>query len=609
MVPKVGRDGEREKAAVRGWLCSPGTTATSKRAEELLAEVNIWAQLNLAQLNCAHFDELNITARTIGGVLANDQSGRVKKLKLQGKSSLWTINRVQDPPGRKSYDKRTAAKLEARSTELKKLEKMEVATASDRSSPAKKSVQVHETTIGHALHFREALLLTQSSQRKFPQAVFLIARSVLKELKLDGLVSDERILQVIPTDYKTLLEKCQRTDEMLLKMDLEERVDAVFSVNDAGNTGKRKVTYRLLVGYDHKDDCVKQVTAGADEVAAGGEHIADAVTDDLELLGNPEVVGSCTDSALDVISKFVEFMTSKHPGFLAVGCLLHIMNLVLMNAYLATFGDEEMGVNSALRIGFMCHYLQSLFPDHWRDFCAAHPEYNDIDYICTGASKGRWWSVIRSFGDVFTNRVAYSEWALEIANHKKGSAYEECAADLSAWLQNQKALADLAFVRGFCLWFWNDEMAFLQGIGPWQLGQHELFPTLSVAKEKQLAGFRADEHGIRVVLMRAKCERLAAAVETDQSFQDFRVSSSLTFPKNWLFEFFYWQTCLKFTLLSNYSCPDGSPQHDDCLRVRRTCAPSSTTRRRGRWRRRSLCFAIQPLIPWRSTITAGSLRM
>ena len=45
----------------------------------------------------------------------------------------------------------------------------------------------------------------------------------------------------------------KRTDEMLLKMDLEERVDAVFSVNDAGNTGKRKITYRLLVGYDHKE--------------------------------------------------------------------------------------------------------------------------------------------------------------------------------------------------------------------------------------------------------------------------------------------------------------------------------------------------------------------
>ena len=131
----------------------------------------------------------------------------------------------------------------------------------------------------------------------------------------------------------------------------------MFSVNDAGNSGKRKITYRLLVGYDHVDNCIKQVLGGADEIAAGGEHIADAVTDDLELLGNPDVAGSCTDSALDVISSFVKHMKDKNPGFLAVGCLLHIMNLVLMNAYLATFGDEEMGVNSALRIGFMSNYL------------------------------------------------------------------------------------------------------------------------------------------------------------------------------------------------------------------------------------------------------------
>ena len=106
------------------------------------------------------------------------------------------------------------------------------------------------------------------------------------------------------------------------------------------------------------------------------------------------------------------------------------------------------------------------------------------------------------FGDVFTNRVAFSEWAEELAKFKHAPANKDCAADLASWLKNRKVLADLAFVRGFCLWFWNDEMAFLQGIGPWQLGQHELFPSLSVPTEKQRAGFRADEHGIRVVLGR-----------------------------------------------------------------------------------------------------------
>ena len=207
LVTKVGRAGDLEKEAVRGWLCSPGTTATSVTATQLLPEVN-------SELNRSDFKDLGITARTIGGVLANDESGRIKKHKQSGKSSLWTIKRVQDPPGRKSMDKRTAAKLQADSMELKKLEKMEVDTASKRPSPAKKSVQVHETTPRHALHLREALLLTGSLQRKFPQAAFLIVRSCLTELGLDKLRTDEDILRVIPTDYATVMAKVQRIDEL-----------------------------------------------------------------------------------------------------------------------------------------------------------------------------------------------------------------------------------------------------------------------------------------------------------------------------------------------------------------------------------------------------------
>ena len=61
--------------------------------------------------------------------------------------------------------------------------------------------------------------------------------------------------------------------------------------------------------------------------------------------------GSTTDNASDVIKGFVKAMQAKYSHFVAVGCLLHILNLVLMNAYHATFGLEAMGACSALRIG------------------------------------------------------------------------------------------------------------------------------------------------------------------------------------------------------------------------------------------------------------------
>jgi hypothetical protein len=47
----------------------------------------------------------------------------------------------------------------------------------------------------------------------------------------------------------------------------------------------------------------------------------------------------------------------------AVGCVLHILNLILMNAYHSTFGHEEMGVPSALRTSFIISYLVHKFPE------------------------------------------------------------------------------------------------------------------------------------------------------------------------------------------------------------------------------------------------------
>ena len=232
MVQKVGRHGDREKAAIRGWLSDPATTATSKGSSDLLPEVNIWAQLK-----CRDFDKLEITSRQISGILGTDRTGRVKGAKV-GSTTLWTIRRAPDPPGRTSMDLRTARRLRESDKQLNQLKKMEVRAMNERSSSsssspssAKKGVAVYKTSVRHALHIRESLLLTGSSQRQFPKAAFLIVRSAIEELKLGHLVSDTDILKIIPTNLSAVLEKCQRIDEQLLVDDLKKSVDAVFSVN------------------------------------------------------------------------------------------------------------------------------------------------------------------------------------------------------------------------------------------------------------------------------------------------------------------------------------------------------------------------------------------
>lgn len=182
----------------------------------------------------------------------------------------------------------------------------------------------------------------------------------------------------------------------------------------------------------------------------------------------------------------------KYPNFVGVGCVLHILNLILMNAYHSTFGKEEMGKPSALRASFMVNYLMGKYSADWKKFCTAtsRPE---ISFMMAGASKGRWWSVIKGFGDVYHNRSPLSDWCLKEAQDSKSATYGPLFEETAAWLVNAKVVANLAFVLAFNVVWWEPQMTFAQGIGPWQ-------SDLPLAKQR--AGYRADEYSVRTVVMR-----------------------------------------------------------------------------------------------------------
>ena len=519
-IEKTGRAGDRERQVIREWLAYPETTFNKKKAAELLPDIEIWAQSN-----CSGWKSLEFNVSMIGMILQSAaEDGRLSKHKPKNnRPTQWTCTRGPEPKGRISMDTRTFTSLVNYRNEAKRMDSMKKRAESE--GPPKAGLRARTNSANLRLHFREALVLSGSSERKFPLVAFLIARAVIKELKLDNYASDQQILEVIPTNMPQLLNGLQRVDELLLTQDLEKKADCVFSINDAGNNGKHKLTYRLLVGYDHIDNCIFCNLGGADEIDGGGDNIGKAVIGDLKLYREPDIKGSCTDSASDVISGFVKYMEPRYPGFIGVGCTLHIMNLVLVNAYVAAFGDEDMEKNSALRLGFLVSYLQNKFPEHWKNFCEENPQY-DINYKCAAAVKTRWWSVMKSFGDILKNLGAYSEWSKELREDcaAKNNNYFDPSDKLSVWIRNPKVQADLAFVHCFCRWFWNGEMTFLQGIGPWQLGKHELFPDMdAVPAKKQRAGYRADEYTIRAVLMHEKLKELECETKTSIFFEDFRV--------------------------------------------------------------------------------------
>ena len=209
------------------------------------------------------------------------------------------------------------------------------------------------------------------------------------------------------------------------------------------------------------------VHMGAQEIERGGEAIAQSIVDDGKRIGIFEWFGSCTDSAADCIKGIVKEMRARFSAFIAAACFLHVMNLVLVNSYLAAFGDEERGVCSALRIGYMMSYLHHHFHAEWVQWCRENG-YEDI-----------------AFGDCYRNKEAYSAWCEHMSKMLagttgKGVGYYDCFVETAGWLKNGKAMTDMAFVVGFCRAYWDEEMAWLQDIAEWQRGLDE---------ELQKAGF------------------------------------------------------------------------------------------------------------------------
>jgi hypothetical protein len=104
-----------------------------------------------------------------------------------------------------------------------------------------------------------------------------------------------------------------------------------------------------------------------ERLTGGGEHIADVVIANFTDLGVP-CAGQATDNASDVSVTCAKVLKLKYLGFVANGCVLHVNNLTLMNAYHSTFGFEEMGVCSALRVGYIMNYLMGLegHLDRWK---------------------------------------------------------------------------------------------------------------------------------------------------------------------------------------------------------------------------------------------------
>ena len=115
---------------------------------------------------------------------------------------------------------------------------------------------------------------------------------------------------------------------------------------------------------------IVQRHVAATEVASG--KLAEVLKEDYRRLGveNNNVGGSVADLAKDVIVTMPLLMLREFTYFVSVGCVLHILQLIMMVAIFAAFGQQVKGSDKkvagekgAFRIGFITHYLFSLESD------------------------------------------------------------------------------------------------------------------------------------------------------------------------------------------------------------------------------------------------------
>ena len=115
-------------------------------------------------------------------------------------------------------------------------------------------------------------------------------------------------MKVIPARIGCMLADVTKVNDYMMARALN-RLDGISSINDAGNSGADKYTYKALVGFDHSNRSILEVVVGADILVGGGKAICESVIADADRIGiKVPFIGSATDNASDVINAFVSHM-------------------------------------------------------------------------------------------------------------------------------------------------------------------------------------------------------------------------------------------------------------------------------------------------------------
>eukprot|EP00617_Octactis_speculum_P001016 CAMPEP_0185790860 /NCGR_PEP_ID=MMETSP1174-20130828/158039_1 /TAXON_ID=35687 /ORGANISM="Dictyocha speculum, Strain CCMP1381" /LENGTH=1350 /DNA_ID=CAMNT_0028485721 /DNA_START=70 /DNA_END=4122 /DNA_ORIENTATION=+ len=301
-----------------------------------------------------------------------------------------------------------------------------------------------------------------------------------------------------------------------------KRARGVFVSTDAGEAANMKRQMTALTFWDFGLNRPRFVPADCMAAGSGGLGAAKNVHTTLLRLMVERAFGGTTDSAPEVLSVMPRELQKLWPDYkIVVGCVLHILNLILVAASLNAFGDEAMGVCGALRLAYVVNYLQKKYAKHWASFLETTSAGPEFKAIVPSGSKGRWWSLAVAWGCILRDPGLYSNFFMQMANDTAISdTFRTMLKETSAWLVTPKALTDMQFQLCFILTYWAKEMNFAQEYPEWMNG----YPDAD-----KVTGMRAAEYSVRVVI--SHLHLCSQDPEADPGYASYRAQRDCCTPE------------------------------------------------------------------------------
>lgn len=351
------------------------------------------------------------------------------------------------------------------------------------------------------------------SLRKLPKVAMLLSIAVVACLGLSHIATDEMIVDAVPCKNTVggwITEMGSLTETTVLH-ELGD-IKGCYWLNDHGNKAGRDMLVQLFSWWDPVRKCV--MVRFADNAIAGksSEEVAANLLQVMRRMGISVLLGTITDNAANALSGLVGVLRNTYPRCHAMGCWLHVMNLVLMAAYYKAFGDEERGVNSALRNAYVTPYLlDRYFKDYTR--WGAEKGLGKVHHVAQGTAN-RWWSIIAGFGDIIRDHAQLLAFFRYMHTRCESDTYRAMFQDSVMWLSNNKMMLDMKFVHAWCIEFWQPYMKYIMDIDELQRKQSET--------GKQHHSFRAQRLPRMVVRMHRHAEAMKAKLLSHDSFSGIR---------------------------------------------------------------------------------------